>query len=880
VIRNRATLAALCLSSAVGIIVMTPWPATDGAKRLGERAEFEPDYQQALKSWEMVRAYPYDRIDTKMYEEAYKMLKRQKAGNRYGSVGVWEYIGPKNNHGAEGIYNGDGPVSGRVNAIAFASSAADSPMYIAAPTGGVHESRDGGVTWTPLTDLEESLCASSIAFKPGNPNLMLVGTGDYHGSRQVGAIGILKGTYSGGSWSFVNKGRAEMLGTAVSKVIFDPETPTVALAACGRGSNGVGKVWRSTNSGDTWTEAIATQRPWNTVKYGAMSPATGRRLYYAVGDGAGDVLMRSSDKGKTWKPIPRPLEMIGDQEGVDIAPSPVEPEVVYLMSGKNKCIWKSENGGNKWARLVEPLVAHGFPFGENAYNWTQKSYDWFIECGSHLDNMNKPVDDVYVGLITLAHSGDGGQTWTDIGKTYDNAAETHNDHHCLAFKPGNGYETMWVGNDGGIYKVTYDPTGPTFAWDRSLNKDLYITQFYKCDWDNKTPQPDTILGGTQDNGTPWSNASPPIWRKNLNFGDGSGSAIGDSIANAHKYQFAGGYGSNWDLSQAGDNVFTFLATKDWWNPVPDYDPCNFGAHRSAFFPPVAVDSSNPRYAYTASDRLFQYDLQRPSANTTVTAGANSDTQTVASTADMFVGQQLTFFNDEAAYAVTVESITNATTVVLDFIIDTTDAAHGVWKVTGGKWVETTGKKTLSTTWVTAIGVAKSDNAWILTGSLGGEVWRSNNAGSTAGGWSNVSANLPARPVSDIAIHPTDKNKVWITMQGAPNNARVCYTDLSVLPVTWTLRGQAHGLPPVPANCLCFDPDNPKGKIFVGTDSGVYFSRDGGASFESLTGNSTWAIGLPNVPVTGIKVVGTGATRTLNVSTFGRGIWRLSINFLP
>jgi len=66
-------------------------------------------------------------------------------------------------------------------------------------------------------------------------------------------------------------------------------------------------------------------------------------------------------------------------------------------------------------------------------------------------------------------------------------------------------------------------------------------------------------------------------------------------------------------------------------------------------------------------------------NTTVTAGANSATQTVASTAGMTVDMVLAFYNGSATTYCVVQSIASATSVVLTASINTT---LGSWTVTG------------------------------------------------------------------------------------------------------------------------------------------------------------------------------------------------------
>src|SRR5260370_21754014 len=81
---------------------------------------------------------------------------------------------------------------------------------------------------------------------------------------------------------------------------------------------------------------------------------------------------------------------------------------------------------------------------------------------------------------TLIRSLDGGATWTEISRNNVSGAtdSIHVDMHAIAFS-GNG-STMYVGNDGGVWKTT-QPTlagTPPAGFSTNLNPNFYITQFY------------------------------------------------------------------------------------------------------------------------------------------------------------------------------------------------------------------------------------------------------------------------------------------------------------------------------------------------------------------------------------------------------------------
>jgi photosystem II stability/assembly factor-like uncharacterized protein len=76
---------------------------------------------------------------------------------------------------------------------------------------------------------------------------------------------------------------------------------------------------------------------------------------------------------------------------------------------------------------------------------------------------------------------------------------------------------------------------------------------------------------------------------------------------------------------------------------------------------------------------------------------------------------------------------------------------------------------------------------------------------------------------------------------------------------------AHALPNVPVNAIKVDPGDPQ-TVYVGTYLGLYVTHDGGSNFDRM------GLGLPLTAVTSICI--TASTRTLKVSTYGRGFWEI------
>jgi photosystem II stability/assembly factor-like uncharacterized protein len=786
----------------------------------------EADWIQGYLNDVQMRAFPYDRIDPSMIPNAVAYRDSYKYGTQPPVAGRWAFIGPVNNPGVTGQYYSTGPVSGRVNCIAFRDGTAASPIYVGAG-GGVFEGRydgstawNGGKQWRSLSENDpngswDMLPASSIAVNPKNPNEMIVGTGDYHGFRKEGCVGIRRGTLNNGKWAFKNIARVTFNSKAVSRILYDPDNPAIVLAATGRGADipsRYGTLWRSINGGSNWTappDVNINSRSWNDIAYSQKDAATGTRTYYAVGYNPNESgeLWRSRDRGRTWTKLVAPWSN-GDQSGIDVCTSATDPDTAYLLSGEDHSVWRTNDRGDTWDRIVGPALAdrHGFPFdmtnpAEADYNWSQSNYDYYIACTSSIQG-GVPTDDVFVGLLTIAESADGGDTWNDAGHTYDTnfAGDygTHNDQHCVAFRPGRPGEILF-GDDGGIYKWVPPYNVPI---DASLNRDLGIAEFYQAAWDVFNRNPNKILGGLQDNaGTFTDGANPPVWQQGIPMGDASGSVIGKQNANGVNFEYSSGY--------VGTNGLNFARTDTDWVPFNNlFENIDFGTDFHAPYPPLSGDPLNNEVCYTASNALYKFDF----------------------------------------------GVVN----------------H--WSLTSNQILSTTA-------WVTCITVDPTDSNIVYTGSLDGEVWRSTDPTDPTK-WTRIDPALrgdvlPYRPVSDIKINPGSHNQVFISFSGnsgAPNRIFRC-DDVTQGYSTraWTSISNG-GLPPdLPINCIELSVTDPPRIIYLGTDIGVFYTKDGGTTWKNGTAN----LGLPNVRVNSLAVI-QGAPLTLSAATFGRGNWRADL----
>jgi len=137
------------------------------------------------------------------------------------------------------------------------------------------------------------------------------------------------------------------------------------------------------------------------------------------------------------------------------------------------------------------------------------------------------------------------------------------------------------------------------------------------------------------------------------------------------------------------------------------------------------------------------------------------------------------------------------------------------------------------------------------------IWKTTDQGKT---WKTLPPNLPDLAITDIVVHPTDPNKIWVSLSG--------YTSKSKVFISYdggkTFDNYSDGLPNLPVNCLYIVEKTNK-LVYAGTDNGIYYRNNTMDSWLNCNDN------LPNVIVNDIAI--NQSTNSLILGTYGRGLWR-------
>lgn len=768
------------------------------------------DYLKGLLYYVRQRAYPNDTVDWDAWRRGAdhrdKMpvgsIGPRKDGRTLAPTGTWSYVGPKNLQVPYRTYYGIAPLSGRINAAAFHPTNSQT-IYVAGASGGVHKTTDGGTTWTPLTDSAWPLLhVSSLAIPASAPNTIYAGTGDFDGFLGY-SNGLMRSTDGGTNWTKISDSQFD--GFAVSDMIVDPETPATIVCSLSRGSSWWGKMLRTTNGGGSWTD-VTPLEGWgifSSLDYAAKD-GLNNRLFYATDSYHGRVLV-SVNRGATWVNSGY-VGVAGNGSGLTrVAGSKRDPLTAYIVDstiGNPGKIQKTDNGGATWTDTTNDFP-HGNAGLGAAYNWSQAFYDIFIET-----SVANSQDVVYVGLIDVAVSTNGGTNWNSIGgPAYEGTAIIHNDQHTLAVNPSNANESL-VGMDGGAYRLVYNPGAGTFTW-TPLNAGLYTTQFYRAAF--HPTNPDKMLGGTQDNATPVSTGDLANWL-NRGGGDGGWAAINPSNP---LIQYCTAQG-----------LATFYTSNEWSTSAYIGPPLSHGTDRAAFIAPIVLDPNNPNHLYAGANYLWRFD------SSTLSWTPRIGGVEVATGSDVMNCLAVAPGDSNRIYAGTAQ----------DKVHMTTDG--------GASWVAIDGGSPAlpdrTITFLNVNPINKSDLLVLLSGTGSGHVYRCTNTTAATPVWSDRSGSgatgLPDVPANSLARDPDDPQNTWYVG-----------TDLGVFMTTnagstWTNVTAPLGLPNVQVNEVAVS----AGHLFAATwGRGIW--RIALASTRTVSGNVTLQNFGGTVAGTAIKV---------------------------
>jgi photosystem II stability/assembly factor-like uncharacterized protein len=660
-------------------------------------------------------------------------------------------------------------------------------------------------------------------------------------------------TASGGVWKSADGGFRwrpvfdDQPASSIGSVAVAPSDPNVVYVGTGeaniRGDVAQGNgIYKSTDAGKTWRQVWRQDGQIGTMVVDPRNPdvAFAAVLGKAFGPNPERGVYRTRDGGTTWEKV---LYADPDTGASDVALDPHNPRIVFaglwqarrrpwelVSGGPGSSLHVSRDGGSTWRKIA----GKGLPEG----TWGKVGV---AVAPSSPQRVYALVEAERGGLF---RSDDGGLTWSlasghralrqrawyystltvdpenpdvvwfpqvpmlktvDGGKTIKSVKGIHHgDHHDVWIDPANP-RRMIAANDGGV-DVSTDGGVTWYA------PPLPISQFYHVSTDTSAPY--RVMGAMQDLGTA-SGPSNSLSSAGITLGDwhtvGGGEA-GHAVADP----------SDPDVVYAGE-YFGILTRYDRrtrqardvssWPDNPSGHGASFPRYRFQWTAPIAISPHDAKTVYHGANVLFR-------------------TQDGGQTWKPISG---------------------------DLTRD--DEAKQRWS--GGP---ITGDNTGAEYYGTIFAVAESprERGLVWVGTDDGLVQVTRDGGL---GWTNVTAGIPGLPewgtVAAIEPSPFDAAVAYLVVDAHRlDDTRPYLWKTADYGKTW--RSLAGGLAKdVYLHAVREDPKR-RGLLYAGTERGVVFSPDDGATWKDLRLN------LPTVAVHDLVV----KDDDLVVGTHGRSIFVL------
>ncbi len=758
------------------------------------------------------------------------------------------------------------------------------------------------VVWTPVTDDQATLSIGALAIQPGNADpakaviLAATGEADNSGDSYFG-LGILRSTDAGNTWTLVstaNGGALSFSGLGGTRMAFSTASTVVAAMATTSEGMVAGAVtantqrglYTSLDAGQSWTyDAIldpgsqptdatsATSVIYNAVA-GKFFAAIRYHGFYSSPDGVTWTRLATQPGNGLLSSAACPPQSTSNNYGCPIyraeltaVPNRNEMYAWYISLDSNgnpidQGIRQSLNGGTTWTSINDTAITNcGDSFGcgveQGFYNLELLAVP---NCPSGQPTCSGNPTDLYAGAINLYKCSINPQNPTCATSPFLNLthvygcnpiaapAHVHPDQHALAnMIPTSGTDSgnalLYFANDGGIYRALNGFSGlntgscsGTNQFD-DLNQNLgSMTQFVS--FSQHPSDPSTLLGGTQDNGSPathQANGTNLSWI-NVLGGDGGYNAIDPNPPTNF-------YASNPDIPPGGLGIQLCSSgvncDNGTFNPV--VTSSTVGGDDGAFYFPYILDSQAPTGQVPTALLVGTCRVWRgPRTGGSYTAlSPNFDTLGTGSCSGSEVNQ--------------VRAI----------------AAGGATDGNGSLVI-----------YATTSGDGPIDGP--LDTPAGGHVWFTGSATSGPSIFVDVTNNGPQGsinpnqfPISSVAIDSSDKTgyTAYVTVMGFTGGSGHVWKTTNG-GASWT--DFTGNLPDAPANAIAVDPAS--AKVYVATDVGAFLSSTAAPAWTELGPVPSFNQPgfLPNVAVTALALFNSGGEQLLRASTYGRGVWQFNL----
>ncbi|MCC7431805.1 exo-alpha-sialidase, partial [bacterium] len=382
-----------------------------------------------------------------------------KGGNSLNDAANWQEVGTGQLLQLSVDLDGDGSdacdsgtlfsQTGRITSLAIDPTNANI-LYAGSASGGIWKTTNGGGSWFSSWNNIPNCSIGAIALRPGNPNEILVGTGENGGSGLsfggFNGIGLVKSTDGGASWTQVPSLSAGYSGgLAFYRVAYNPANPNRILCATNQG------LRLSTDNGTSWTSLTC-------------SPA-GSLPGFAVNSNASDVIVNPVDASKVVASFWGIGMFFSSDSGNTWSASNINSNSTMNI-GRIKLCWVTAAGYTNQAYAVIANSSNSQLLGlykttNFGQTWSLASTDTDITGNQSWYAMAIMTDrgdanTLYVGGLDLYSSDDSGgdfdweSEWTALKDLLnDDDDYVHADQHVIIQHPTD-HNTFFIGCDGGV----------------------------------------------------------------------------------------------------------------------------------------------------------------------------------------------------------------------------------------------------------------------------------------------------------------------------------------------------------------------------------------------------------------------------------------------
>jgi photosystem II stability/assembly factor-like uncharacterized protein len=183
-------------------------------------------------------------------------------------------------------------------------------LYVGTRNGGVWKTINNGTTFEPIFDSQEALSIGDVAVAPSDENIVWVGTGEAYCARSSNSgDGIYKSTDGGKTWKQCGLRDSDH----IARIIIHPTNPDVVYAAVmGHlfSANEERGVFKTADGGKTWQKVLYINEKVGAIDL-AINLTTPDTLYAAMYDkvrlpwhyeagGPESAIYKTTDAGKSW----------------------------------------------------------------------------------------------------------------------------------------------------------------------------------------------------------------------------------------------------------------------------------------------------------------------------------------------------------------------------------------------------------------------------------------------------------------------------------------------------------------------------------------------------------------------------------------------------